>query len=490
MWQKRLLMSACLAGVLFAAAPVQGEHGKSPATLRALTPCVSDSKWAKGWWEKRHQDKLKAIQAGGAEVVFIGDSITHGWEGAGAAVWNRFFKSGKRRALNLGYSADRTEHVLWRLTHGELDGYKAKCILLMIGSNNTGHFPFEEEPPVDTILGIREILRVIAEKQPDARVVLTSIFPRGRDAQDALRRRNDVVNKEIAKFADGRRVIWCDFSDKFLSADGRLSAELFPDHLHPAERGYEIWASAVIPLIDKILAASPDEVIASVWPSNPQGYSFVTPTPARPENRWWGTRNREKREEIVRNGGAEYDLVMVGDSITHIWERQKEGWAQNAKLKEMFRVLNLGYGGDRTQHVIWRLQNGELEGYKAKVFTLMIGTNNPDRNAADVAAGIKTILALIRTKHPEAKIVLMPIFPRGASARDDRRVRNEAVNKIIKEYADGTDVLWLDFNDRFVDASGQLRPGLMTKDNLHLEDAGYAVWREALTPVVRRLIGK
>lgn len=465
------------------------------AAIRAVTPTAWNGD-PDCWQMKRHVQKMTSVAAGGAPVVFIGDSITHFWEGAGRATWDRYFAEGPRRALNLGTSADRTEHVLWRLTTGgELDGYEAKCILLMIGTNNSGHFPFEKEPPVDTILGIREILRVIAEKQPKARVILTAIFPRGADANDGYRRRNDVVNREIAKFADGKRVIWCDFSDKYLTADGRLSPELFPDLLHPGALGYEIWASAVVPLIDKVLAAKPDEAIPSVWPSNPGTYSFVRPAAVRPtamfpKGNWWETRCLEKRNEIADNAGAEYDIVMVGDSITHRWERKGgEGVKLFAELKKNYRILNLGYGGDRTQHVIWRLQNGELEGYKAKVFTVMIGTNNPDRNPADVAAGVKRIVEIIRAKHPESKVILMPIFPRGAKPTDEMRVRNEKRNALIKGFADGKDVLWLDFNAKFLELDGTMTTRVMN-DLLHPNETGYRIWLDAIGPVFKRLLGK
>ena len=465
------------------------------AAIRAVTPTAWDGK-PDHWAMKRHLSKMAAVTNGGARVVFIGDSITHFWEGAGKEAWEKFFAKGPRRALNLGTSADRTEHVLWRITEGgELDGYEAKCILLMIGTNNTGHFPFEKEPPVDTILGIRRILDVIAEKQPNARTILTAIFPRGATAADGYRRRNDVVNKEISKFADGRRVIWCDFSDKYLSADGRLSRELFPDLLHPNALGYEIWASAVVPLVDAVLAAGPDDCIPSVWPSHPSVYVVKEPLEAQgasafPKRNWWGSRCLEKRNEIVDNGDVEYDLVMVGDSITHRWERDGgEGVAIFARLKETYRVLNLGYGGDKVEHALWRMQNGELEGYRAKLFMVMIGTNNGGRNPTAVAEGVKKVVETIRAKHPEAKVALLPIFPRGASDADAARVGNEKVNAIIKGLADGDRVLWLDFNKNFLDAEGKLTKEVMN-DLLHPNERGYQIWYDAMLPLLREVCGK
>ena len=469
------------------------------AAIRAVTPTAWNGD-PNCWQMKRHNEKMAAVTNGGAKVVFIGDSITHFWETHGKSQWKKFFAEGKHKALNLGTSADRTEHVLWRLTEGgELDGYEAKCILLMIGTNNSGHFPFSEEPPVDTILGIREILNVIAEKQPNARTILTSIFPRGGDDSDPIRRRNEVVNKEISKFADGTKVIWCDFSDKFLDAQGRLSRELFPDLLHPNSRGYEIWASAVLPLIDAALQAAPEEAIPSVWPSHPRGYICYGPMAAQPvssfpKGNWWDTRCLEKRNEIADNGGAEYDIVMVGDSITHRWERKGgEGRELFAKLKETYRILNLGYGGDRTQHVIWRMENGELEGYKAKLFTLMIGTNNSHHDKSvkpeEIAAGIKRVIGIIRAKHPESKIVLMPIFPCREKPDDPIRVKNEAVNVLIKPFADGETVRWLDFNQMFFNAEGQLTREVMN-DLLHPNEKGYQIWLDAILPTFKEICGK
>lgn len=459
--------------------------------IRAVTPTAWNGD-PNCWQMKRHNEKMAVVTNGGAKVVFIGDSITHFWETSGKAQWAKYFATGKRTALDLGTSADRTEHVLWRITEGgELDGYEAKVILLMIGTNNSGHFPIEKEPPIDTIMGIKKILDVIKEKQPNARTILTAIFPRGETPADACRRRNDVVNKEIATFANGKSVIWCDFTDKFLDAQGRLSREFFPDLLHPNARGYEIWASAVIPLIDKVLAAGADDVIPSVWPSCPTGYGYGSPVPAMAirGGNYWPDRYLEKRNEIA-DGDGEYDIVMVGDSITHHWERAR-GRELFAELKKKYKILNLGYGGDRTEHVAWRMENGELEGYKAKLFTLMIGTNNTGHNKSRpkaIAEGIKRIIGDIREKHPESKIALMPIFPRGAAAGDKLRANNESVNEIIKGYADGQTVLWLDFNAKFLSEDGSLSKDVMY-DLLHPTEKGFQIWWSALEPVVQEIVG-
>ena len=100
----------------------------SQGALRSVTPAVPDAPWTKGWWMPRHEQKMQLVKAGGAPIVFLGDSITHFWEDRGRDVWNRYFASGRYRAINLGFSGDRTEHVLWRIEQGELDGYAAKAV--------------------------------------------------------------------------------------------------------------------------------------------------------------------------------------------------------------------------------------------------------------------------------------------------------------------------------------------------------------------------
>ncbi|MBR4614093.1 MAG: acetylglucosamine-6-sulfatase, partial [Kiritimatiellae bacterium] len=178
-----------------ACAEVKPWHTRSETTpsLRALIPAVPDASWTTNWWMGRHEAKMKEVRAGGAPIVFLGDSITHFWESNGRAVWDRYFATGRYRALNLGFSGDRTEHVLWRIAHGELDGYNAKAIVLMLGTNNSGHFPIEKETPEDTIVGMKAVLMAIRDKQPQAKIILCAIFPRGRDANDACRRRNAAV---------------------------------------------------------------------------------------------------------------------------------------------------------------------------------------------------------------------------------------------------------------------------------------------------------
>jgi len=227
---------------------VQGETG-----LRSTTP----DPWGgslDSWQMKRHAEKMAIVKNGGAKVVFIGDSITHLWESRGKEQIAKYFSNGDWKMLNLGTGGDRTEHVIWRLENGELDGYEAKFIFVMIGTNNTGHRSLADESPDDTVAGIRKILGIVRKKQPKALVVLSAIFPRGETPEDPLRRRNDAVNAKIKDFADGKNVLWLDFSSDFLDGNGNLPKSLFPDLLHPTAAGYEIWYAAVKPYVEYALS--------------------------------------------------------------------------------------------------------------------------------------------------------------------------------------------------------------------------------------------
>ncbi|MFO7937157.1 MAG: GDSL-type esterase/lipase family protein [Kiritimatiellia bacterium] len=204
------------------------------------------------WWKKRFEQKKALVEQGGWQLVFLGDSITHGWEGrrgdtVAPALWKKNFAPYK--ALNLGYGGDNTEHVLWRLDNGELDGYHPRLLVLMIGTNNTGHRPLAKESPEDTAAGIKAILERIADKSPKTKVALFAIFPRSARPTDNMRVRNNKVNKIIKNYADGERVIWVDINDRLLEPDGTLSRKIMPDLLHPNAKGYQIWCDAIMPVI-------------------------------------------------------------------------------------------------------------------------------------------------------------------------------------------------------------------------------------------------
>lgn len=200
-----------------------------------------------GWWRQREQQKNAEARQGRAQLIFIGDSITQGWEGRGREVWQAHYA--RYEALNLGFSGDRTEHVLWRLQHGNLGRLHPKAAVVMIGTNNTGHLM---QDPEEVAAGVEAIIRLLREKLPETRIVLMAIFPRGQSPLDFGRLNNIAINQRIRRLADGDHVRYLDISDRFLEPDGTLPKQLMPDFLHPGPRGYEIWAEALEPVLKEI----------------------------------------------------------------------------------------------------------------------------------------------------------------------------------------------------------------------------------------------
>ena len=386
--------------------------------LRSVTPVAWNGK-PDSWQMKRHNEKLAEIATnGGAKVVFVGDSITHFWEMD--STWKRYFTEGETRALCLGTGGDRTEHVLWRITEGkELDGYEAKVVFLMIGTNNAGCFPFEKEPPADVILGIRKIVRTIREKQPKALVVLTAIFPRGLKPDDPYRLRNEAVNREIRYLTDGRNVVFMELTDKFLLPDGTLPLGLFPDRLHPVTPAYEMWYAAARPYIayafsDRKIppACTYSRASASVYRVDQPVYPAARFAPYNGEIKIgektfdWGDRLLGNRTKIADSKGR-FDLVLIGGTRFHNWEVEDPG--AFAALEKELSVLNLGYGGDSVENMIWRCENGELDGYKADCIVVDGGKIGP---------ALGQLLATVTRKQPKANVMLMPTVEKTAAVKD------------------------------------------------------------------------
>lgn len=190
--------------------------------------------------------------------------------------------------------------------------------------------------------------------------------------------------------------------------------------------------------------------------------------------------------EIAKKGDA--DLLFMGDSITDGWRGGgKKVWdATFAPLK----AINFGIGGDQTQHVLWRIENGELEVIKPKLMVLMIGTNNGGDSKEDVALGITTIVKETQKRLPDTKILLLAIFPRGEKAENNKaRAKNMEVNQIIqKQYEGDKMVKYMDIGDKFLDEKKDLPKDIMP-DFLHPNAKGYQIWADAILPTVKDMMG-
>jgi len=191
-------------------------------------------------------------------VLFLGDSITEGW-GKAPHVWEHYY--GKMEPANFGIGGDQTQHVIWRIENGELDGLHPKVVVLMLGTNNAATHTGEEIAAAD-----QKIIAMIRAKIPETKVLLLAIFPR--DARrnpeglitdaaiaDAAKRMAaiDRANALLAKLDDGANIRFLDIGEKFLGRDGKIPWTIMPDQLHPTAAGYQLWAEAMQPLLTEMM---------------------------------------------------------------------------------------------------------------------------------------------------------------------------------------------------------------------------------------------
>jgi lysophospholipase L1-like esterase len=192
-------------------------------------------------WMKRHDGFVAIAKTNENPVLFLGDSITDGWRNQ--AAWKQSFEPLK--AANFGIGGDRTEHVLWRLQNGELDGYSPKLVVLMIGTNNTGNNSAEEIAD-----GIKAIVKTIQDKSKGTKVLLLAVFPRDEKPDTKAREKIASINKIVAALDDGGKTVkYMDIGAKFTEPDGSLTKKIMPDFLHLSPKGYEIWAEAIVPTV-------------------------------------------------------------------------------------------------------------------------------------------------------------------------------------------------------------------------------------------------
>ena len=207
-----------------------------------------------GPWVRQHEGFLERAKKGDVDLLFLGDSITAGWNGA-APIWSRYY--GPRKAANFGIGGDRTQHVLWRLENGEAEGIRPKVVVLMIGTNNLGR-----NTEAETAEGVAAVVARLREKFPEAKVLLLGVFPRGlnRDKTQvatATDPRVPRLNRRIAALDDGKMVRYQDIGVDFLDDAGRVPAAVMPDFLHLSRKGYQAWADAIKPTLWEMLGEEP-----------------------------------------------------------------------------------------------------------------------------------------------------------------------------------------------------------------------------------------
>lgn len=242
-----------LVAMIIVASPILSSCDAPPPEPKPISVQAEtlNKEWAVEWWLPRHKQKLKDKNKQKIDLIMIGDSITHGWENKGEAVWEEYFKP--RNGFNLGFGGDRTENVLWRLENGAVDGLSPKLVILLIGTNNTGH---RMDSVDDTVAGIDAIIKKLGKKLPAADILLLGIFPTGKLPDHPSRVRNDQINQRLANMVASKntKLHYRDIGPAFLSDDGTLSEAIMPDLLHLSPKGYQLWAEAIDADVARLMA--------------------------------------------------------------------------------------------------------------------------------------------------------------------------------------------------------------------------------------------
>jgi lysophospholipase L1-like esterase len=199
-------------------------------------------------WCERFQKQLQDPAREGAQIVFMGDSITQGWTEVAPEIWSQAF--GHLKPLRLGIGGDRTQNLLWRVEQGELAGLNPRVLVLLIGINNVN----AGDRPEAIAHGIRTVLDRIQEKLPSTKILMLGLLPSGQGADDPLRSRIQETNAKLANL-QAPQVFYADIGDHFLRDDASLNADLMPDFLHPGPAGYKVFASALQPHLSALFGA-------------------------------------------------------------------------------------------------------------------------------------------------------------------------------------------------------------------------------------------
>jgi lysophospholipase L1-like esterase len=243
--KKSSMLRLSFAATLLATSLALAQTNTPLATNKCVVPVPRTDERA----TNRFAELNRRVQenAGKAKVIFIGDSITQGWEGSGKEVWAKYFA--RRHAVNLGIGSDHTQHVLWRLDHGNLDGLHPRAAVVLIGVNNA---PDDTNTPRMILEGVTAVVAKLREKLPQTKILLLGIFP-FREDFNPQRAKVLQVNQALRKLEDGKWVRFLDFGYRFIQPDGTISKTMMPDFVHLTPAGYRIWAEEMEPTLARLL---------------------------------------------------------------------------------------------------------------------------------------------------------------------------------------------------------------------------------------------
>lgn len=231
----------CQSSLALSPAPPSGSPSGIVPSKRAV-----DYDWMSiKTWDKMHAEDTVIAEYEQVDVLFVGDSITAGWDWQ---IWEKNFVPLK--AANFGIGGDNTGNVLWRLQHGAVGNLQPKLIVLLIGVNNVGGL---QESPEQAADGVSRVVQQLQLAWPNSKILLNAVFPFDQDAKSPNRTKVKQLNKIIAKLGNNKTIFFKDYGPLLLEKNGSIAPEIMKDFLHPTPKGYEIWASAMTPDIQALL---------------------------------------------------------------------------------------------------------------------------------------------------------------------------------------------------------------------------------------------
>ena len=280
-------------------------------------------------------------------------------------------------------------------------------------------------------------------------------------------------------------MFWLDLNYVFLRPDGTINTDRMPDLLHPSPKGALLWAKAMEATLFQLLGdrnRNTDPVV---------NRALAPRTKLEDDCYDWFARH----DAVLKiKDQIKPEVVMIGDSITHFWGGRPEtkGHQNSPKAwRQLFGdrpVLNLGFGWDRTQNVLWRLDHGEFDGLHPRYVVLNIGTNNfsstenfAATTPAQTAEAIGAICIRIRSKAPESHIIIMGVFPRGQKADKPARGQYRRTEQAPFGVCRVAGITFLDISNQFLNSDGTIPQSLMG-DFCHPTEQGYMIWANALKP--------
>jgi lysophospholipase L1-like esterase len=448
-----------------------------------------------GYAKKRHAEKAELLKTNKYDLLMIGNSITHNFEKPEyQPVWNQFFAP--RNALNLGTSAYRTENLIWEIQNLPLENQSPKVVIVEIGTNNIDEKNYPTRHTSGQLAGgIETIVKLLREKLPKTKIIVMRCFPgcyggpNPTSHRAILERASDIVSK----LADNKTVFYCDVNHVFLNLDGSINHDQMPDWLHPSPTGAKAWAQAMEPLLSQLMG---DQSRDTDIPAN----TAIVPV-SKLENdsyNWW-----DRHAEVLRvKDSINPEIVLIGNSITHFWggepslkyadgkPRKPNGPNAWASVFANRRVLNLGFGWDRTQNVLWRLDHGEIDGLHPRTIIMHLGTNNTSETAkarrntaSEIVEGIRAVCLRLRSKVPGAHIVLMKVFPREEKPEHPVRILINEINKQLEVFARENNIDLLDIGPKILAPDGTL-PKEIANDFCHPTEKGYQIWADEIRSFV------